>query len=293
MWPRRTAFARGAIGNGRGDTHDPDEEPTVSVRRDTPHPTPEPGAPPVTVDRDVRTHMLGTYASLRRLMAAVTAAFLITLAGYRHFGHDSTTRDSISAYYHHHNDDVRMKDVFVATLTSVGLLLIAYQGYTDRENLALNIAGAALVGVVVFPMDWDAANNRPGEMTDRSGRHYGCAVLFFLSLGYVGLYRAHDTLGLLRTEALRMLYRNLYRITGFFLLTVPAVAVALSLAGYGGWVYVIEYFGVFVFLVYWVVKSFEMRASLAETPPRVKEAEERAVGPEGGTGSAAAPGAAK
>ena len=50
----------------------------------------------------------------------------------------------------------------------------------------------------------------------------------------------------------------------------------------GGWVYVVEYFGVAVFLVYWVCKSREMKVSRTETPPGLGEAEARAVGPGGG-----------
>ncbi|QJW94547.1 hypothetical protein [Frigoriglobus tundricola] len=232
-------------------------------------------AAPVTVDRDIRTHMLATYASLRRLIAVATAAFLITLAGYRYVGHDPVHRDSISAYYYHHNGDVRMKDLFIAALSSVGLLLVAYQGYTDRENWALNTGGVALLGVVAFPMDWDLATDSSGELTIRGGVHYTCAVTFFLSLGYVCLYRAQDTLGLIPVQAQRT-YRNLYRITGFFMWTVPAVALLLRWIGYDGWVYVVEYFGVSVFLIYWIVKSVEMRVSLTETPQGLAEAEARA-----------------
>jgi hypothetical protein len=67
---------------------------------------------------------------------------------------------------------------------------------------------------------------------------------------------------------------------------VPVVAIMLYLVGYDGWVYVIEYFGVAVFLAYWVVKSYEMKASLVETREGLREAAERTVGPGGGTGAA-------
>src|SRR5262245_13837532 len=101
---------------------------------------------------DIRTHMLATYKSLRWLMAGVAAVFLISLLLYRTFGHDTDRRDSISAYYHHTNQDVPMQVLFVATFASIGLLLIAYQGYTDLENWVLNIAGTALLGVLLFPI---------------------------------------------------------------------------------------------------------------------------------------------
>ncbi len=254
--------------------------PIMSVSSATPH-TPFAGSEPVTVDTDIRTHMLGTYAALRRLIAVVTAVFLLTLTGYRVFGHDPVKRESISSYYYHDNVDFRMKDVFVGALTSVALLLLAYQGYTDRENWTLNIAGTGLLCVVAFPMDWDPNTNSPGEMTIRGYVHYASAVTFFLSLGYVGLYRAHDTLGLLPDGMQKTLFKNLYRITGFFMVAVPVLAVVLVLRGYGGWIYVVEYFGVTVFLVYWLVKSYEMKVSLLETVSGVQAAEVRAVGPSG------------
>jgi hypothetical protein len=234
---------------------------------------------PVTVDTDIRTHMLATYGALRRLIAVVTAMFLFTLSGYRQFGHDSTTRESISAYYYHKNDDFRMKDVFVGALTSVGLLLLAYQGYTNRENWALNIGGSSLLLVVMFPMDWDLANNCPGELTNRGRLHYASAVTFFLMLGYVGLYRAHDTLGLLPNGPQKTIFKNLYRITGCLMWAVPCIAILPPRIGIAVSLYEVEYLGVFSFLIYWVVKSYEMKASLTETVHGIQRAEKYAVGP--------------
>ncbi len=234
----------------------------------------------VTVDLDIHAHMLATYASLRLLIALVTFAFLFTLAGYREFGGDSVNRHSISAYYYHDNTGFRMKDVFVGALTAVGLLLMAYQGFTDRENWALNISGVALLCVVAFPMSWNADKKMAGDLEAIGRVHYASAIAFFFSLGYVVLYRSHDTLGLLPDGPRKMAFKNLYRITGTFMWAVPAIAIALEWTKNDDWVYIVEYFGVFVFVVYWVVKSYEMKLNLGETRDGVREAAERTVGPQ-------------
>jgi hypothetical protein len=220
------------------------------------------------VDPDIKTHMLRTYVALRRLMAVVTLAFLVTLSLYRLSGQDTVVRNSISAYYHHDNAGFRMKDVFVAALTAVGLLLVAYQGYTDRENWALNVAGVSLILVVAFPMDWP-----PGDTwrigSDREKVHYASAVLFFLLLAYVCLYRAHDTLPFLHDERRKRLFKNLYRVTGALMLGVPFVAIGLYCLEVKSWVYAVEYAGVAVFLSYWVIKSTELRLTRLETEGKV------------------------
>ncbi len=219
---------------------------------------------------DIKNHMLGTYVALRRLMAVVTFAFLVTLAGYRMYGEDPATRNSISAYYYHQNNDFRMKDVFIASLSAVGLLLIAYQGYTNHENWALNIAGVGLLLVVSFPMDWPESDD---PLSDRAKVHYTGAVLFFLALGYVCLFRAHDTLQFLHTEERKRLFRNLYRVTGTLMIGAPLTAISIHYISihffadksWGSWVYWVEWIGVFVFLSYWVIKSTELRLTRLET----------------------------
>src|SRR4051794_8756861 len=167
--------------------------------------------------KTLEMHMLRTYASLRWLIALVTLAFLATLWTYRDSGHDTQPRNSISAYYHHDNRGFRMKDVFVAAFCAVGVLLVAYKGFTWRETWALTLAGVALLLVVYFPMDWPPIDDavpvekRP-PTSEQALIHYSCALLFFFTLGYVCLFRAHDTLGYLRFQILASAYRRLYRL---------------------------------------------------------------------------------
>ena len=229
---------------------------------------------------ELQAHMLRTYVWLRRVIIVVTLLFLAALCWYRLYGRDTDARHSISAYYHHTNADVRMKDVFVAALCTVGVLLVCYQGYTRRENWALDLAGVALVCVVAFPMDWP-----PGPPGERGSAveavHYVSALTFFGCIGYVCLYRAHDTLDAVSSEARKARYRNLYRVTGVLMVATPVLAIALYFLRYEGWVYLIEYVGVCVFLAYWVIKSVELELTGVETRSRLRAVTTEAPGRSG------------
>lgn len=219
------------------------------------------------IAEDIKDHMLGTYVSLRRLIVVVTVAFLVTLSAYRLSGHERPNRNSISAYYHHDNRGFPMNDVFVGALTSVALLLIAYQGYTDREKWALDVAGIALLGVVAFPMDWPADPPRPSSPVEIA--HYSAAAVFYLAVSYVCLLRAHDTLRAMHNEQRKAMFKQAYRVTGLMLLAIPATT--LVLRQFAWWLYGVEYAGVVVFLAYWLIKGFELRLTQLETEEKVEK----------------------
>jgi hypothetical protein len=221
------------------------------------------------VDPDLRAHMLRTYAALRALMAVVTLAFLLNLLGYRVLGHEPG-RTSVSAYYYHDDPaDWRMKDVFVGALCTVGFLLIAYQGYSDAENRALNAAGTCLLCVVVFPMDPDTAEKVPRSFVGTL--HYVFAVLFFAGLFYVCVFRARDTLYAARHPYTR-LYAQLYRLTGGLMAVLPPLAIGLYFARREDAVFWVECFGVTVFLAFWLIKSVELRHPVVVAPAGVPAA---------------------
>ena len=224
-------------------------------------------APP----KDLGVHMQLTYTSLRRLIAAVTLLFLLVLVGYHLSGVDPVGRASISAYYHHDNLGFRMRDLFIGCLTAVALMLVAYQGYTPQESRVLNAGGLLLLGVVAFPMEWPPTTT----WHPQSGTvwvHYTCAVLFFFCLGYVSLFRARDTLRATTTLAARGHFVRLYKATGYLMGVVPALAFAVFLARVFGrevraGVFWVEAAGVFAFLAFWVIKSYEIETSGLERLP--------------------------
>ena len=240
---------------------------------------------------DIRTHMLETYKSLRWSMAGVAAVFLISLTLYKAFGGDpqKDDRNSISAYYHHTNQDLPMQVLFAGTFAAIGLLLIAYQGYTDLENWVLNVSGVALLGVLLFPMDWPVDPFVPRSVQEKI--HVACALVFFAGIAYVCLFRARDTLDprLLGPDAVGPTtvdrqgndrrvrkYKRLYYLTGVLMVCVPLVWLGLYLGGVQAHVYIVEFFGVLVFLSYWVIKNFELGSIELEKPNRIERLEAKA-----------------
>jgi hypothetical protein len=231
--------------------------------------------------RNLTDHMLRTYAALRRVLAVVTILFLLALAGYRlavhfHAFADPMPRNSVSAYYYHDNTGLPMRDLFVGVLCGVGVLLIAYQGYSKLENWLLNSAGAFIILVVFFPMDWPPSGE--SEVADlpphtlHAKVHYTCAVGFFLCLALVCWFCAADTLAFVRDETRRARYRNCYRAIGACMAAVPPLAIGLALAKRPDAVYIVECAGVLVFWLYWLAKSGELRTSQLETPAHIREA---------------------
>lgn len=166
-------------------------------------------------------------------------------------------RESMSAYYH-----TSMQDVFVGVLFAAGAGLVLYQGFSRTENVVLNLAGLFAIGVALFPTKADA-----GPLTV----HGVCAVLFFVCLAYVAVFRATDTLTLVKDQKRVRGYKATYRLLGVLMLGLPAVAAILvSLFEYGRpsdeskLVFFIEFAAIWAFGLFWLVKSHEIRRTQKE-----------------------------
>jgi hypothetical protein len=146
-----------------------------------------------------------------------------------------------------------MRNEFVGVLFAVSGLLLIYQGYSKLEDYALNLAGILALGIALFPMDWPATSG------DNFSLHGACAVLFFASIAYVCIWRAGDTLPLVKDQTAHKRYVRAYRYLGWAMAILPLVAWALSsvLPSYKSAVFFVELSGIYVFATYWVVKSHE------------------------------------
>ena len=139
-----------------------------------------------------------------------------------------------------------------------------YTGYTTLENYALNLAGAFLVGVAIFPMEWECGNS-----CGSFSKHGIFAVLFFLSIAYVCLFRASDTLGLIPDQTQVNHYKRAYKLMGAGLVVSPAMAVLLSFilqphSEARSTVFFVEAIGVWIFGSYWILKSVEIARTNSE-----------------------------
>lgn len=201
-------------------------------------------------------HFAATYFSLRFGMIILAAGLPIYLVVIGKLGWDVGLQDSLSAYYHAEGGSLR--DEFVGTLCAVGVFLILYRGFNRLENIALNVAGLALIGVAVVPMAW-----RCGDACSRiSDLHGVFAYTFFAGIFYVAFLCSSNTLipEIIPDEGLRNRYRNQYRglSVAMGLAVVFAGAIAF-VAERNRVTIVLESVGVWAFAAYWVVKGNELR----------------------------------
>jgi hypothetical protein len=241
--------------------------------------------------KELQEHMLGTYYGLRVGLAVI--GFMLPVAVLLAGGilHHVWLEPSISDYYHTKGrlPFFTTRDLFVGGLIAAGACLYLYKGFSTKENVALNLAGLFALFVAVLPT---AAT--PSDKGIVSILHVTSAVLFFLCIAYVSLFRSRDTLRLL-PENKQAGYMWAYRVTGIAMIVSPLAAVVLSFAlepesGFRTWIFWVETFGVWAFSAYWIIKTGEMRNTNAERlalDAKLKREVRRAPLPEGEATSAA------
>lgn len=209
---------------------------------------------------ELQKHMSGTYFSLRMGMGLLAFALplLLGLGGWLY--ESEPLRCSMSAYYH----SPAMRDLFVGSLVASGMLLYLYKGFSRQENWALNLGGALAVGIAMVP-----TGPHCGESSGPFTLHGTFAVLFFLSIAYVCIFRASDTLSLVRDAEKAARFRTSYRVFGALMVVSPMIAAALAFALQAGrrgssLVFFVETLAVFTFAAYWLTKSRELSATEAE-----------------------------
>jgi hypothetical protein len=206
-----------------------------------------------------------SYVIMRNGIGALGMAFPVVLIIGGGLDHVQT---SLSAYYHFspaHPAEYgagAMRDVFVGMLFAIGAFLLFYRGHSFQEDMALNVAGICAVLVALVPMDWPA---EPGAVTIAAYIHSTSATLFFVMTAYVCIFRARDTLLVLKNHARRRVFNRIYLVLGILMLATPVTVTALDMgapARNGHSTLLIEVAGVFFFASFWLVKSFEIRSSL-------------------------------
>jgi hypothetical protein len=142
----------------------------------------------------------------------------------------------------------------------VGALLYLYKGFSRREDVALNLAGALAVAIAVFPMAWDCKPNCPVVTP-----HGVCAVSFFLSIAFVCEFCSGDTLPLIKDPATRARFQRIYRALAIALVVSPVAAFVFNALSFQtSLIFFIEAFGIYVFAAYWFTKSRELALTQAE-----------------------------
>ncbi len=211
---------------------------------------------------ELSKHISGTYFYLRAGLFALAIALPLTLWLGGLILADMRLLGSMSAYYH--GGGGALRDVFVGILCALSALLILYKGFTHFEDYALNLAGIFLILVAIVPMDWEC-----GDTCQRFSLHGTFAVLFFLCIAYVSIFRATDTVGLIKDPARKKRYARTYKILGLLMIASPAIAVILTVILQANvenrsTIFFIEAAGAYAFAAYWIVKSREIAVTDSE-----------------------------
>lgn len=213
---------------------------------------------------ELQNHMLGTYFGLRIGLAAIGIALPLIVLFAGGVLHHVWLEPSISQYYHTEGlSFFTTRDFFVGGLFAAGACLYLYKGFSTKENVAFNLAGVFALFVALLPT---AATSTERGLV--SILHGISAVLFFLCIAYVSLFRSHDTLHLL-SPAKRGRYGWAYLGTGVAMIVSPLAAVLLSFAleptsRFSTVIFWAETFAVWTFAAYWIIKTREMRETKAE-----------------------------
>ena len=241
--------------------------------------------------QELKEHIFGSYFSLRIGLAAIGVALPLVVLASGAALHHVWLEPSISRYYHTaaRLPYLTTRDLFVGGLFAVAACLYLYKGFGSRENIALNMAGVFAVLVALLPTA--AKDGDPGLVPTL---HKTSAVLFFLCIAYVSLFRARDTIPLLPVDK-QDGYRRKYLWTGAAMVVLPLLAVVLSYVFAPGskvkaLTFLVESFAVWAFAWYWLVKTKEMRETSAERRALdAKLRREVVVAPAPGTEASASP----
>lgn len=206
----------------------------------------------------LQDNITSTYFSLR--LGIIVASALLPLAlplGGRLRGTTPQLLPSLSDYYF--AGDPLLRDWFVGTLCAIGVFLYLYKGFSARENLALNVAGAAAVLTALVPCAC-VSSSTGGRLHDIA------AVTFFASMAFVCLVCAPETLEVPADAAFKARYQRYYRVVGSLLIASPALAIAVSTlwGRLDTMKFFVETFGIMTFAAYWLVKSREFSHSQVE-----------------------------
>ena len=205
-----------------------------------------------------------SYFLLRRGLAALAFALPILLwlgGGWDHL------QGSISAYYHFSaaGDPSygagTVRDILVGILWAAGAFLFFYKGYSWQEDRALDVAGIAAVCLALFPMDWPSSDTAQPSLV--AIVHSVSAVLLFLAMAYVCLFRSGDTVGLMKDGERQRVFKRRYAVLGTLMIVLPLTVVALhylldSPTGNSSLTFSVEVAGIYVFSAFWLVKSREI-----------------------------------
>lgn len=217
-------------------------------------------------------HILVTYSCLRLGIAALgfVLPILLFVVG---LSHGLGLQGSFSAYYHAFSDVPEIahavagqgvaRDWFVGILWAIGACLVFYHGYDPREDIALNSSGVLLIVVAMVPTGWLCGDSCPAISL-----HFVAAILFFVGISYVAIFRSRDTVDLIQNKRTKARLSAFYIVLGVLMILLPVLAAWLNqfnMKIFGtSLIYWLESIAVYVFSIYWLAKTIELKMTNAD-----------------------------
>jgi hypothetical protein len=152
--------------------------------------------------------LVRSYLWLRKVIGLLGTLLPFTLGFGAFLLFQDGIQGSISDYYYTH-----MRGVLVGTLWAIGLILLAYKGHDDADNIAGNFACIFAIGASLLPVAQESAASPAAILIGHF--HIAFAALFFLTLIYFCLFlfiksdQGNKPIGKKRTR------NRLYRICGY------------------------------------------------------------------------------
>ncbi len=206
-----------------------------------------------------RLHILDTYSSTRIGIAIIGILFPLIL-WFIGLMLGIELQGSISAYYH-----TPMRNVFVGILFAIGASLYLYKGYSTIEDFVLDCAGILALCIALLPTS--PATELECDPFTAPYLHGISAISFFILIAYICIFRASDTLDQSEIdESRKSFYKIIYWILGVSMIALPLFsALWLYLVDEtGSLIFWVESVGVWVFSLYWIVKTIEIKESHLE-----------------------------
>lgn len=134
-------------------------------------------------------NQLLSYLALRKIIGFVGFMLPFVLATGKVLFDSPGIYPSISEYYYS-----TMRDVFVGSLCIIGIFLMFYRGYDNKDNIACTLAGFFAICVALFPTTLDCTTlttiycDLPTEKHQITGNvHLASAALFFILISYISI----------------------------------------------------------------------------------------------------------
>jgi len=175
-------------------------------------------------DPEPNNYLVISYLTLRKAVGFIGLLLPLVVALGKILSGSAGLQTSISAYYY-----TNMGNVLIGSLCAIGVFLMSYRGFDQRDMIAGKLAGLSAITAALFP------TSRTDVLTGTwtSPIHFAAAVLLFLTLAYFSLclFRKTDPS---KPPTPQKLKRNkVYAVCGYLILaSIAGAGISFALRDY-------------------------------------------------------------